>query len=463
MQRVHVLNTSLLAAGCLALAGLLLLQFVPHLSPHAALPSALLCVGAGLSIAGAWRIGASASSTARTAQASTASQLDAARRTADARASMLEGMSHDLRTPLQSIVGFADILRESDIPSAARAQSADALIRNANRLLHTIDQVNEAMALAAGTWKPKMGSVRGCLQQLLSDLAAENSERSRDIKVVCMNAIPNASGEATYALMRGVEHAIRHATHVASDGKLVISLTHIPERGRICITLDHRGHTAPDAIIALLAQHDDAMQFIAQRPAGSGCLSLALAKQHLRAHGGDIIATLRDDASTVIIDVPAKASANAGTFSDITYTTASKTLSLNTSSVRVLVVDDAEDTLRLVTHHLTKVGYNVQTATTGRAGLDRALSAKASDAPFHVMLLDMNLPDMDGASVAAMLRQEGYRGTIVAFTATTTPDALDHCIKSGCDSWLTKPIDRVKLLDAVKRTAFRDIERRLAA
>ncbi|MFY7896023.1 MAG: hypothetical protein ACOVP8_07310, partial [Phycisphaerales bacterium] len=62
-----------------------------------------------------------------------------------------------------------------------------------------------------------------------------------------------------------------------------------------------------------------------------------------------------------------------------------------------------------------------------------------------------------------MLRQEGYRGTIVAFTATAVAESLDAYVKAGCDSWLTKPIDRAKLLEAVTRTAVHDAERRLAA
>ncbi|HLP82931.1 MAG TPA: response regulator [Phycisphaerales bacterium] len=378
------------------------------------------------------------------------------------RTKLLDATSHDLRTPLQAILGFADVLRDADTNAQTREQSVDAMTRNARRLLGTIDQIHEITALSAGTWKAKAGSLRGCLQQVVSQISNE-SERKVEVRVVCVNDIPNASGEHVYAMMCGVAHALRHAAQHASDGKLLVTLTYVPDRQLVSMTIEHKGHTAPHQIVDLLVQHDDAMRFLAERPAGSGCLGLALAKQHLRAHGGSIIAKLRDDSSTIIIDFPASASVQAGTFSDVPVEEARASNAINTREVRVLVVDDAEDTLRLVKHHLTKAGYRVEACTTGREGLERALAAKRADDAFAVMLLDMNLPDMDGASVASMLRQEGYRGTIVAFTATAVAESLDTYVKAGCDSWLTKPIDRAKLLDAVKRTAVRDAERRLAA
>jgi len=378
------------------------------------------------------------------------------------RTKLMDATSHDLRTPLQAILGFADVLRDSDSNAQTREQSIDAMTRNARRLLSTIDQIHEITSLSAGTWTTKTGSLRGCLQQAVSQITHE-SDRKVDLRVVCVNDIPNASGESVFAMMCGGAHALRHAAEQASDGKVLVTLTHVPERQLVSMTIEHKGQTASHAIVDLLLQHDDAMRFLSERPAGSGCLGLALAKRHLRAHGGSIIAKLRDDGSTIIIDFPASASAQAGTFSDVPIEERRAQGTINTREVRVLVVDDAEDTLRLVKHHLLKAGYRVETCPTGREGLERALAAQKAADPFAVMLLDMNLPDMDGASVATMLRQEGYRGTIVAFTATAVAESLDAYVKAGCDSWLTKPIDRAKLLEAVTRTAVHDAERRLAA
>lgn len=378
------------------------------------------------------------------------------------RTKLMDATSHDLRTPLQAILGFADVLRDLDSNTLAREQSLEAMTRNARRLLGTIDQIHEITALSAGSWMSKTGNLRGCLQQVVSQIVHE-SARKVDVRVVCVNDIPNASGEHVYAMMCGVGHALRHVAEQATDGQVLVTMTHVPGRQLVSMTIEHKGQTAPHVIVDLLLQHDDAMHFLAERPAGSGCLGLALAKQHLRAHGGSIIAKLRDDSSTLIIDFPATASAAAGTFSEVAIEDSGIRSAINTREVRVLVVDDAEDTLRLVKHHLLKAGYRVETCPTGSEGLERALTAQRAGDPFAVMLLDMNLPDMDGASVASMLRKEGYRGTIVAFTATAVAEALEAYMKAGCDSWLTKPIERAKLLEAVRRTAVHDAERRLAA
>ncbi len=467
-RSMKVMNAAMCGVGgVLALAGIALgassLAGV-SLGAWTGLAGALaLCGGGGLMMVGVRR-GVMDQLHAAVDQLTTLRrEYDELQKVSASRTKMLEGMSHDLRTPLQAILGFSDVLREADTTPAVREQSGEAVVRNARLLLGTIDQMNEIAALAAGTWSSKMGNLRGCLQQLVTVVTAENAERKVEIKVVCMNAIPNASGEIVFSLMRGVEHAVRHAAAVASDGKLLITLTHVPDRNLVTITIDHKGQTAPYQIVEQLTQQEDAICFIVERPTGSGCLGLALAKQHLRANGGTIVAKLRDGSSTIIMDVPAIASVDAGSFTEVTVAAVECATTLNTRGVRVLVVDDAEDTLRLVSYHLTKADYNVETCTMGAAGLERALASKASANPFAVMLLDLNLPDMDGTSVATMLRQEGYRGTIVAFTATTVAETLEQCVKAGCDSWLTKPIDRAKLLEAVKRTAQRDAERRLAA
>jgi CheY-like chemotaxis protein len=125
-------------------------------------------------------------------------------------------------------------------------------------------------------------------------------------------------------------------------------------------------------------------------------------------------------------------------------------------AIRVLVAEDGEDNRRLVTHHLVKAGMQTSVATNGLEAIDLALASRRSGNPFHLILMDMQMPELDGYEATHRLRQEGWRGPIVALTAHAMSGDRERCMEAGCDEYLTKPMDRRRLLEVVHRLASRD-------
>ncbi|MFM7808586.1 MAG: response regulator, partial [Planctomycetota bacterium] len=123
--------------------------------------------------------------------------------------------------------------------------------------------------------------------------------------------------------------------------------------------------------------------------------------------------------------------------------------------LRVLLVEDGEDNQRLLTHHLTRAGMQVTVAVNGREAVDLALASRRTGRPFDMVLMDMQMPELDGYEATAQLRTEGWKGPIVALTAHAMAGDRERCLTAGCDDYLSKPIDRDRLLDLVRRVVSR--------
>ena len=115
-------------------------------------------------------------------------------------------------------------------------------------------------------------------------------------------------------------------------------------------------------------------------------------------------------------------------------------------SGRVLLAEDGLDNQRLIAFLMRKAGATIETADNGRIALDMLDQAEAAGTPFDMLLTDMQMPEMDGYSLARNLRDRGSTLPIVALTAHAMADDRKKCIDAGCDDYVTKPIDKANLI-----------------
>jgi CheY-like chemotaxis protein len=113
---------------------------------------------------------------------------------------------------------------------------------------------------------------------------------------------------------------------------------------------------------------------------------------------------------------------------------------------RILLAEDGPDNQRLISYVLEKAGATVVIVENGQLALDAALRAYDRGRPFDVILMDLQMPVLDGYGAVALLRAKGYRGSIIALTAHAMSSDREKCLRFGCDDFATKPIDRHQLL-----------------
>jgi len=116
-----------------------------------------------------------------------------------------------------------------------------------------------------------------------------------------------------------------------------------------------------------------------------------------------------------------------------------------------MVVDDRRDIRHISQHFLEKAGARVSTAEDGQQGINATISASDAGEPFDLIVMDMQMPHVDGLKAVAELRSVGIEVPIIALTADAMKGDREKCLNGGCDDYLAKPIDQAKLISMVAK------------
>ncbi|MCA8960046.1 MAG: response regulator [Planctomycetes bacterium] len=382
----------------------------------------------------------------------------------------LANMSHELRTPLSAILGFSENLLEDDLRPDERADAAQTIQRNGTHLLRLIDDILDLSKIEAG--QLTIESIEFSPGELLMGLRAlfepRAIEKGLDLHFDLDSPIPNRMiGDPTrlrqllinlignslkFTAEGGIEVRVRSSVMESRDSSLPAVVFSICDTG-IGMTPDQL-----DRVFMPFVQADGSTT---RRFGGTG-LGLAISKELATAMGGNLSVESEAGAGTrfdVEIPVGVVADSHVTELGSSERTTSpsdnGEWLSGSLEGVRILVAEDGRDNGRLIRMVLTKAGAETRIVENGADAVDEALGA---DPPYDVILMDMQMPVMDGYAAVATLRTQGYDGPIVALTANAMSTDREKCLAAGCNEYAAKPIVRRELMDVLVRMTSRDLD-----
>ena len=385
-----------------------------------------------------------------------------------AKSEFLANMSHEIRTPMTAILGFAELLREQetlDLAPAERMEAIDAIKRNGTHLLGIINDLLDLSKIEAG--KLEIENIRCSPVRIVSDVASLMSVQAEakklSLSVEYEGTIPDRIQSDPTRLRQILVNLVGNAIKFTNEGsvKIIVRLlTDFPAKPMIQFEVADTGiGIAPQEITKVFRAFSQADTSTTRRYGGTG-LGLAICKRLAEMFGGEITVTsipgegsrFRATIATgpldnvTMLDRPEQALCH-------TETSAIEPTSKSIKGCRILLAEDAPDNQRLISHILHKAGADVTIAANGEITVDLALAAAGKGQPFDIILMDMQMPVLDGYDATQRLRTEGYRGPVIALTAHAMATDRDKCLDAGCDDYATKPIDRKNLMAIIQKYA----------
>jgi signal transduction histidine kinase/DNA-binding response OmpR family regulator/HPt (histidine-containing phosphotransfer) domain-containing protein len=379
-----------------------------------------------------------------------------------AKSEFLANMSHEIRTPMNAILGFADMVLNKTQDKAGRMECAQIIRRNALHLLELINEILDLSKIEAGQVTVECIScdLPALLSEIISLTRARAVEKGLAFGVTFQGAIPRLIQSDPTRLRQILVNLLGNALKFTESGKIDLRITDEADGGpnialRIDVIDSGIGMT-PDQLGRLFRPFTQGDQSITRKFGGTG-LGLTISRKLARLLGGDVTVTSQPrigSAFTVRID--GGPSEGVERLHGLTEETLPTHVDHGVQSNirlrgRILLVEDGRDNQRLLRMQLGDAGAEVISAENGQIGVDLATTQ-----PFDLILMDMQMPVMDGYAATTELRRRGLKTPIVALTAHAMAEDRGKCMASGCSAYLSKPIDEETLLRTVNQQLGND-------
>ena len=369
-----------------------------------------------------------------------------AERGSQAKSAFLANMSHEIRTPLGSVMGFAGLLKEDGLAKEDVLNYATIIERSSQHLLQIIDDILDLTKVEAG--KMVIEKIDFSLLELLADFssiaAMKTREKGTEFLFTSDSSFPEFVNSDPTRIRQILSNIVGNAIKFTDKGRVELSVTWSGQILRLKVTDTGRG-ISEDQYKNLFQAFSQADASTTRKYGGTG-LGLVITKKLCKALGGDF-ALLKSElgqGSTfeAYLTVAPSAQTRIVPMTPGRQTLATEVSMKDLKGLKVLLVEDSPDNQFLIQQMLGKSGASVTFANDGAAGVASALAHR-----FDVVLMDIQMPIMDGHEAVRTLRQKGYIGPIVALTAHAMKEERDLAMKSGFSHFLTKPIHRKSLIE----------------
>ena len=369
----------------------------------------------------------------------------------------LANMSHEIRTPMTAILGFTDSLLDPQTDRKESEEGVRTIQRNCLHLLQLLDDILDVSKIEAGRVEVEM--IDTPLPQLLVDLRSlllpKVHEKSLAFALTFENPIPLTISTDATRLKQVLLNLIGNAIKFTDQGRIELRASLIEDGAEPRLTFEVEdtgiGMTPQQCehIFAPFAQADESTT----RKFGGTGLGLTISRSLAELLGGSLTVRSEEGKGSVFcLEIPAHFDP-AGTRVHDNNSVSPSTfvrkpqVEIPTLGIRVLIAEDGLDNQLLIGRLMERAGCTVTIVNNGLKAVEAIEGARDA---FDLVLMDMQMPEMDGYTATRMLRELGCELPIVALTAHAMTGDREKCLRAGCSGYATKPIDRTDLFSTIR-------------
>jgi PAS domain S-box-containing protein len=380
-----------------------------------------------------------------------------------AKSEFLANMSHEIRTPMTAILGYTDLLLDArnfeDAPEQ-RVQAIEIIRRNGEHLLGIIDDILDLSKIESGkleaesiSYSPKV-----IVEEVIGLMAVRANAKGLLLESVFETKMPATIQTDPTRLRQIILNLINNAIKFTETGsvRVIVRLVGCNAATLEFDIVDTGFGMTPEQQSRLFMPFSQADTSTTRQFGGTG-LGLTICKRLAEMMGGGVkIASSAPGVGSCF-----RATIAAGDLTGVEMVVQAQPKLLlsvdakqsNTitperrlAGRRLLLAEDGPDNQRLISFILRKAGASVTVVENGQLALEACLAALECEQPFDAVLMDMQMPVLDGYAATGQLRAKGYRWPVIALTAHAMDGDEAKCLQAGCDDYTTKPIDREKLI-----------------
>ncbi len=374
----------------------------------------------------------------------------------------LANMSHEIRTPMTVILGYTGLLKNGKVPPDEQATALLTIKRSGEALLQLINDILDLSKIESG----KMVTERTecspwqIVEDVVSLMQVTAEDKGLDLMAKRTFPLPDTIHTDPARLRQILVNLISNAIKFTKDGSVRITVRCTRQkdaaaRMRFVVTDTGIGMTAQETT-RLFEPFTQANASTTRHFGGTG-LGLAISKRLANLLGGDIkVESQPGKGSTFTLTIDPGSLEGIAMLQSSPDVQAESDRPTQTSeeialSGRVLLAEDEQDIQRLVCLILKNVGLRVDVAENGRIAYDKALASESQGEPYDLILMDIQMPQLDGYEATRQLRRNGWTKPIIALTAQAMAGDGEKCLEAGCDDYIPKPMTDEELFSTIAR------------